>query len=405
MWGARCLALAACWGLTSLLAPAVAQGPAAGTEAAPAVTTAVFHPAPGAKNEVVPAGCASCASGILGGPAPAEIGGGCAGGCGSCPGAAPCYPGQTPCDCCWDPQTRFGTALQGIYNCICCPDPCYEPRWVGLANSAFFVDQVRPMTQLMVRVDGGWDVRNPDKAELFWARANQKGPRFPGKVAAGANAPGEHRLDYTDGAIYMEGAVDRFGLFVETHFRDVSPVVYPSASGFGDMVLGTKSLLLDCELIQLTFQFRTFLPTGDFTHGLGTGHVSLDPSLIAALKVSPISYLQGQLGYRLPIGGTGGFDGSLFYAGLSYNHLLWNCGHDLELIGTLETDYYSITNGRFTDLFTGVALPADADIVNAGAGLRFIICRKIDFGVGASFALTNDRLAGHLVRAEFRWRF
>src|SRR5262249_29676335 len=192
-------------------------------------------------------------------------------------------------------------ALQGIYNCICCPDPCYEPKWVGLANSAFFVDQVRPMTQMVIRVDGGWDVRNPDKAELFWPRENQKGPRFPGMVAAGANAPGERRLDYTDGSIYMEGAVDRFGLFVETHFRHVAPETYPSGSGFGDMVVGTKSMLLDCELVGLTFQFRTFIPTGNFTRGLGTGHTSLDPSLIGYLKCSSVSYVQGQIGYQFPL--------------------------------------------------------------------------------------------------------
>src|SRR5262249_37962318 len=122
-----------------------------------------------------------------------------------------------------------------------------------------------------------------------------------------------------------------FSMFVETSILSYDPEDgFAGASGFGDLIIGTKNMVLDCELLQVAFQTKTFIPTGNFTRGLGTGHVSIEPSLIAALKITNYSYLQGQLGYRFPIGGTSGFQGALVYGGLAYNHLLWNCGYDIQ---------------------------------------------------------------------------
>jgi hypothetical protein len=42
---------------------------------------------------------------------------------------------------------------------------------------------------------------------------------------------------------------------------------------------------------------------------------------------------------------------------------------------------------------------------SAGPGIRFVVCDKIDLGVGSAFSLTGDHWAEELVRAEFRWRF
>src|SRR5262249_59679245 len=114
------------------------------------------------------------------------------------------------------------------------------------------------------------------------------------------------------------------------------------------MSIGTKSLLLDCELIQVAFQFVTYIPTGQAKLGTGTGHVSLEPGLLTSLKLTPESYLQAQLSYRFPLGGDEVIDGSMLHLGLAYNRLLWNCGCDLQVIGTLEANYYCVPDGRFT---------------------------------------------------------
>jgi hypothetical protein len=106
-----------------------------------------------------------------------------------------------------------------------------------------------------------------------------------------------------------------------------------NASGFGDMVIGTKSMLLDCCLMQLTFQFKTFLPVGDFTNGLGTGHVSLEPSLLFNINCAKDTYLQGQLAYWIPIGGDPLYEGNIYHMHFSLNHVLWRPCPGVQVVG------------------------------------------------------------------------
>src|SRR5262249_29627060 len=124
---------------------------------------------------IVPVGCSSCGDGLLSTPPPpSAVGDGipCATGC----ACAQCYPGEVPCDCCCDPKSFIGRFWGGLYKCICCPDPCYLSNWRPLANSAFFVDQVKPITQIRIRGDFGQNYSFPDKAEYLWAAENIKGP-------------------------------------------------------------------------------------------------------------------------------------------------------------------------------------------------------------------------------------
>jgi hypothetical protein len=364
---------------------------------------------PAAGSDVVPVSCSTCGDGLLApGPPPLPAGDGipCATGC----ACAQCYPGQVPCDCCCDGDCAFTRFLGGLYRCICCPDPCYLSSWRALANNAFFVDQVKPITQLKLGGDFAGQYAFPDKAEYFWAQENAKGPRYNGPaLPAGVKPPGAPNLDYSLGNLYMEGAVNRFSLFVNLSYLNVEPTLYQGAAGFGDMFLGTKSLLLDCELIQFSFQFLTFLPTGNFTRGLGNGHVSLEPSLITAIKLTQRTYLQVQTAYWFPIGGTPTYQGPIFHYHLALNQLLWQCGHDkpVQLIGSAELGGYEIAGGAYTSPVTGLPLSAKdiGTIVNAGPGLRLVVCNKIDIGAGSYFAISKDRMASALARIEFRWRF
>lgn len=378
---------------------------------ASAVANADF-PATGAASAagggIVPVGCSSCGGGLLGpSTPPAADGDGipCAAGC----GCTQCYPGQIPCDCCGDSSNCFSRFFGGIYRCICCPDPCYLSSWRALANNAFFVDQVKPITQITLRGAFASNYQFPDKAEYFWAQENGKGPRFPGVVPPGGRAPGEPNLDYNLGTLHMEGAVNRFSFFVNLNYLNVEPTLYPGAAGFGDMAIGTKSLLVDCEMLQFTFQFQTFIPTGNFLSGLGTGHVSLEPSLIAALKLTSTTYLQAETSYWFPIGGDQAFQGPVFNYQLALNQLLWRCGcaKDIQLIGSAELGGFEIAGGAYTAPITGLPLSAKdvGSIVNVGPGLRLVICNKIDFGAGSQFAITKDRMAAALGVFEFRWRF
>jgi hypothetical protein len=411
-------------------APAPAYTPAPAPFPAP-VPTGVIHAdgSAGTAGGVVPVGCASCGGGLLGSaPLPPQMGldSDCPNGC--C-GSSPCYPGLQGCDCCCDGKGPVARFLCGVYKCICCPDPCYEGSWIPLANAAFFVDTVRPATQIRLRGDFQENYSFPDKAEFLFAQENHKGPHFPGStpggtlaaptpapgapagtttmMPAGAKPPGSPSTDVNDGYLYMETAVNNFSFFTELSYRNVEPLVYPGASGFGDLNIGTKSMLIDCELLQFTFQFKAFFPTGNFTKGVGTGHTSLEPSLLMSIKVTPVTYFEAQLAYWFPLGGTGSFEGPIGHYHVSLNQLLLHCGHDIQLIGTLEAGVWDISGGAYTSPLTGLPLEAKhiSDIVNLGPGLRLSICNKIDIGGACLFAATRDRMSQEFGRVEFRWRF
>jgi hypothetical protein len=380
--------------LLGLAGPARAQT-AAAESAAPAGDGSPAAPAAAQPDDqVVPASCSSCSGGLLGGPS------GGPGGCSGC-GGGQCVPGREHCCSPCAADTCCGKILCGLYECICCPDPCYDPHWTALADSALFVDAARPVTQMRLRWDSQFGIAHPDRAEYFFAREhldNNSG-RGPGIIA--------HSIDQEEFSLYNEAALGRFGFFVEIPYREVDIYSSPfngSGSGFGDMNLGTKSMLLDCELLQITFQFRTFLPIGDTGHGVGNGHVSLEPSLLFGLKLAPETYLQAQLSYWIPIGGDSAYEGNIFHAHASVNHLLWRILPDVQLIGTCEMSEWSVTNGDFT-ADDGTIARASASALYGGFGLRLNICDKIDFGVGAMFHLLGERWDEEHVRAEFRWRF
>ena len=347
--------------------------------------------------QVQQAQCASCGRGLLGGPGDFYMGPGstdpCAGGC---------YPGRRRCDCCFSQDTYVGRLIGGLYDCICCPDPCYEPHWVAAADVAFFQDAARPVTQTRLRWDTGWDMLTPDRAEYFWAR--EKGPLGPNVVA--------QHVNYRELSLYTEGAIDRIGVFVEEPYREVGVHVSPISpnpdttfSGFGDLNIGTKTLLLDCDLMQFAFQFKTFILSGDSRKGLGTGHVSLEPAFLMTLHLAPDTYMQMETAYWIPTGGDSLYQGNVFHAHIAFNQVLWRICRDVLLVGTMEFNEWSVINGNFTDPGTGNPVRARDTMFSLGPGARFVICDRIDLGAGTAFAVTGDRWAEELVRAEFRWRF
>ena len=193
-----------------------------------------------------------------------------------------------------------GRFFANLYECLCCPDPCYQPSWIPEANAAFFVDYARPQTVTRFRYDYMPHLEFPDRAEYWWAQSmynykgvfQGKGPKPPLLVGPRGNiVRGWSYLNMNVGSFYTEAAAKRASFFVEIPYESFN--AYPKApnaapnigalrhaAGFSDMNIGTKSLLFDCELIQLTFQFRTYLPIGNFSQGLGNGHVSLEPSLL-----------------------------------------------------------------------------------------------------------------------------
>lgn len=354
------------------LPPVKGEGPAA-----PPLLVPMEGPQATLSGLPVPGGCSSCGSNCADGPV------GCGeGGCGS--GVPNCHP-----ICGRGPVTKLYAAFQ---NALCCPDPCYVPQWRCAANAALFVDHARPVTMTRIRWDAGVGMTSPDRAGYFWQQIGGGGPNV-----------NPARLDYHELRIYQETAVDKFSFFIDLGFRSVSPQgTGGGTGGFGDMVLGTKSLLLDSDILQVSFQFATTLPTGAGVRGLGIGSVALDPSLLTAVKLREGTYYQGQIGYWFGVGGTAG---SVLHYHNSINQVLWQPNPGNTLVGSFEGVGHSFLSGTVALPGGGRTRANDTTYFTLGPSLRWCICDKMDVGFGMQFAVTRERFAEQLYRTEFRFRF
>jgi hypothetical protein len=342
-------------------------------------------------NPIQQAQCSSCSGGLFGSP---TVGGACGVGCGPGGCSAGCFPGQlcTPCE----GEGFLGRTFARLHNCICCPDPCYEPRWHAAANAAFFQDAARPVTMTRIRWDHATSVRFPDRNNFL----------FPTVQAAPVTG-----VSYDNLLLSMEAGGDAFSITVDTLYRNIETPnqnwgAGTNHAGFGDIAITTKSLLIDCELLQLSFQFRTGIPTGSSGNGLGLGLVSLEPSLLFSVKLWEETYFQSQISEWIPLGSSD-TAGSLLHYHFALNHVLWRapCCHDMLFVGTLEANCISFQAGNFTNE-AGVLVPSSGTTyVTVGPGLRYQLCERMDFGVAAQFAVTQDSYAEQLYRTEFRWRF
>jgi hypothetical protein len=314
-------------------------------------------------------------------------------GCAGCGNGGCCTPGRTRECCGCNRDTLAGRIFCGFYEELCCPDPCYDPKWIAAANAAFFVEGTRPVTTTRIRWEYGNDFRFPDRSEFFWGHIGIKGP-----------AKAERSLNYSQLDLYQEVAAKGFSGFFEIPYLAVDPQINPFAAGFGDMKIGTKSLLFDRDLFQIGFMFTTYLPVGNVTRGLGTGHVSLEPSLLGTVKIAEDTFFQCQLSEWVPLGSDSNDQGSIFHFHFSLNHVLWRPAIDIQLIGTAELQGYSFQAGTFTDEAGVVQRSNGTTYISMGPGFRVVICEWLDLGFGAAFAV-GDHGPDEVFRTEVRIRY
>lgn len=319
-------------------------------------------------------------------------------GCDSCGsggcGENGCVPGRQPCYTC-EGCGRMGRIFCAVHNAMCCPDPCYEPHWGCGENASLFVEPARPITQTRIRWDFGNNLILPDRAEYFWKAIGKGGPSKP-----------ENNVDYNELRYYQEAGAGAFSFFVDQPYRNLRAQDNLGSGGFGDMVLGTKTLLLDSELVQSTFMLTTSIPMGAASRGIGNGHVVMEPSLLWAIKLYSDTYWQGSFGYVIPIAATKDFGGSVFRWNNSLNHVLFRPLPDVAVVGTIEGTGYTFTSGSYTDPLTGYPFSAnETSYFSVGPGFRVCLCDRFDFGFGMQFSVTSEHFADQLYRSEIRFRF
>lgn len=354
------------------------------------------------------AGCTRC--GQLGDPGSLDFGYCATGRC--TPGRAMCYP--------YVGDSLFQRMSSLIYQCLSCPDPCYEPVWNPLANAGL-MDSPRPQTMMRLRYDHYSNVTTPDRAGFFWADGSGKG-LGPKPLRLAQNTPGmkppvpQPIFVNFDEAIYsMEaGAAGKMSFFMNFSYRNFnSNQTYDGASGFGDMSLGTKSVLFDSELFLMTFQFKTYIPIGSASKGLGLGTVRFEPSLLMALKLSERTYLQGQIGEWIPLSIGSNYFGSILNTKFSLNHELVEIIPNVPLIGFIEMDSWSFQGGRYTQLFytqqkqiSAISKPGNYETYfNIGPGARIAFSNKIDVGAGLLMGLGSQSWGNPIFTFDFRWMY
>ncbi len=287
---------------------------------------------------------------------------------------------------------RFYDALTAA---LCECDACYQPQWRLLESASFWVDSARPQNRTRVRWDYGPGMIFPDRAEYFWARVGSRGP---------ATVPTPD-LDYHELSQYIETAHGGFSAFFVMPYRSLYMRDAGHAAGFGDIQIGTKSLLHDTPLVQVTLQMTTTIPSANSRKGLGTGHVSLEPALLVGLALTERDFLQAQAAEWIPLGGDSDYQGALLRWGVAWNRTVWQRDRDNTMTANLDLVGWSFQDGAYTDPVLGQQRANDESYVYLGPGSRMLLCGRFEFGAGAIFALTDNHFARHVFRSDLTIRY
>ncbi len=333
----------------------------------------------------------------------------------------------------------------------------------SLASPGGYLYDAIPHNQLRLRYDAGFGMNRPDRAEYFYAAwgelgfhphgVNQGGVFFDPKARGPQQLPGS--LNFQDASAYMEYALNsRFSAFVEVPQRFVdfrhlfedhpesetkrNPADSPAPGsrffpepnaenfgsfnntpdGFSDLQVGIKAALLADPNEYLTFQLLTYIPTGFSRLGLGTGHVSLEPSLLYYQRLRDQVEFQAQFTDWIPVGG-GAAAGNVLQYGVGVGYDVYHRGSlrvtpITELVGwTVLSGYKSVFEPIAATSVPGLELPvthgvqkADGDtIVNAKFGVRTYFGAASDIYIGYGHVLTGDRWYRDIVRVEYRLAF
>jgi hypothetical protein len=278
-----------------------------------------------------------------------------------------------------------------------------------LAFAPFQIDVAQPLaSNIRLRFDAAYNLTYPDRAEYFYGKG--KINTFTGQTPQAGRFDS---IDYQDIRILMEFGGPKLTVGTEIPIRILDPESQgANTAGLSDMNITTKTVLLDGNDLQITQIFRTYLNTGAPTHGLGTGHVSLEPGLLFRLKWDETLYLHSELKYWFPIGGDPNHSGQILRYGVGTSHVAYETD-SMALIPTLELVAWSVLDGRESNGNLVGPSTNEVDgltILNASPGLRLVMDRGgdlglLELGVFSSFAISGPRWYESLLRFDCRWSF
>jgi len=324
-------------------------------------------------------------------------------------------------------SARLGAALALVASMVCAQAPTdsqptpvstddHRPRMAG--SSTGYIDDAIVGSEIRFRFDADFDLQNPDRAEFFYAKC---GCYRNGSPPLDANAPGPgtgvaKSVNLQELQLHLEYAPNRrISVFVETPVRFIqytpSSGSLSNSAGAGDVRAGFKYAVLAGENRYLTFQFRTYFPTGDSYRGLGTHHYSVEPTVLYYQRFGERLAVSSEFGDWHPIGGSsnaplinqsGGFAGDILIWGLGAGYDVLK-KEDYVVTPVVEFVGWSILSGYFTG-----AVPqstAGITIANFKIGARLSAGAHHSFYAGYGHELTHSSWYTNIARFEYRFAF
>ncbi|MCS6850022.1 MAG: hypothetical protein NZ700_02495 [Gemmataceae bacterium] len=272
--------------------------------------------------------------------------------------------------------------------------------WVVIDTHVGIIDPAFPMSIVRLRYDDATGMNRPSRAEYFYARGAPFGPGLP--------LP-ESNVNYQELGVYLEwAAYPRFSVFVDAPTRFLDPTINTNSAGFSDLITGFKWAWLFTEQAVATFQFKTYIPTGDADRGLGTDHVSLEPGFLLFWRVGNFLDVEGELRNWIPISGTN-FAGDVLRYGLALSLSHHRAADRYWLTPVAEFVGWTVLNGKESVAFSATDFyvqQAGADtIVNVYYGARLGWGQRIDFYGGYGHPLTGEFWYRDFLRFEARLHF
>jgi hypothetical protein len=305
--------------------------------------------------------------------------------------------------------------------------PVRPPRPKIAGSMVGYVDDAIVGSQVRIRFEAGFHNDAPDRAEFFYAKCGC----FNTDKDASAPGPGPGiATDIRFQQLYLQTEYapgGRFSVFAELPFRWLQPQSFsgpakftengaangPSLenpSGLGDLRAGVKVALTESSDRALTLQVRAYFPTGKEEHGLGTGHSSIEPSLLYYRKLSERTTIEAQVGDWHPTGGSAGiptsgskkFSGDVIFYGAGVSHEVYASAR-MRIAPVAELFGWHVVSG----FQTGQADPdaGGIDIVNLKAGARLILDEHNSFYGGIGRALTGAVWYRDIARIEYRYSY
>jgi len=297
------------------------------------------------------------------------------------------------------------------------------------AMAGGYLDPAAPMTQFRMRYDDGINNKFPDRGEYFYAKCGCfRSPALAG-AAFDPQAKGPQGINasasYQDVRPYLEYALDRkLSIFTElpTRFVNFNSLPTPggvtgqdplgNTAGFSDMNIGFKYALIAEPDRYFTFQLRTYIPTGDSYLGLGTGHVSIEPSLLYYQRLTERLMLQGQLTEFTPIA-VSSFASDVMQYGAGLSYIAYN-NQRMAIVPTFEVVGWTFLNGqKFSPVDGGLQSAAGDTVFNVKPGVRVgfgpmsraMMMQQHSIYAGFGIPVTDQQFYSNLFRLEYRYVF